>query len=707
MLNLRVSDQFQALVKIGDKSFEETGLLMADASFFNLFDHRFIKGDPATALAAPGAIVITESTAQRLFGSEEPVGQAVEIERYPFDGLHISGVIADPTTTTHCHFNYLISTETLAEGRQRTFVLEQWLNFPVYTYILVEPESDMDLIGDKMAEIFETNAGERARQAGVGFRFILQKLTDIHLRSQLEYEMEPNGNMAYVTVFGIVAAFILLIACINFMNLSTARSGNRAREVGMRKVFGAYRNQLISQFLGESVLTAALSLLLGLFILFLVLPAFEYLTGLSVAFRDVTNVFSLAGLACILLLTGIVAGSYPALVLSSFRPVYMLKGTLSRVSRNELFRRVLVIVQFTVSVALIIGTMTVLNQVRFMKDSDLGFDKERVIVIPFEERDPNLAFKQALLQHPEIVTTAYSSSVPGRMIGAHVYQPEGRSDDETFLMSTTRIDDDFIETFGMQIVEGRDLSEELSTDAGGVCLLSEAAARRFNWEDGAVGKSLINRTVEALSARVVGIVKDYHHRSLREAIEPVVFLGSRQSAAFLSVKVSSGSIGVTIDFLRTTWTSFFPNRDFEYFFLDESFDAQYRAEDKLRDIFLVFALLAILIACLGLFGLSAFTAEQKTKEIGIRKVLGASSGSIIRRLSTSYIKWVVVANIIAWPLSYFLMTRWLENFAYRVNIGIWVFVTGGVLALGIAVLTISYQSIKASSANPVDALRYE
>jgi len=698
---VRFDPRLNVLISSGDKKFYEERLFYADASVFEVFTFPLVKGDPETALKEPYSIVLTEKMAEKYFGGEDSMGRTLTIDNE--HDYKITGILRKISRNSHIKFDFLASMATLEAQEPRYGKMWAW---NCYSYLLLpEDYSYLDLV-KKLPDFIRRHRGEKAAQS---YTFSLQPLTSIHLHSHLAYEIEANGDIRYVYIFSAIAFFILLIACINFMNLSTARSANRAKEVGVRKVLGADRIRLAKQFLGESLFLSLMALPIAVALVELFLPAFNVMTGKELRIDYFGNSVVFIGLIGILLFVGIVSGSYPAFFLSTFRPSEVLKGKLRAGSRSSLFRKVLVVVQFTISIVLIAGTIIIYNQLDFIRNKKLGFVKEQVLVMPASRSGIGQnyeAFKRELLQNPSVESVCGSTSLPSLLPTRSVFIPEGIEEGEKLTLRNVLVDHDFIKTFGLEIMDGRDFSRSFATDTKEAFVINEAAVKEFGW-DSAVGKRLID--LEGPKGHVIGVVKDFHFRSKHQKIEPLVLslLPSPRYVYFVSVKIKYSNISGALAFLKSKWNAFSPGWPFEYFFLDDNFDKMYKSEDRLRQVFLTFTFLAIFIACLGLFGLAAFTAEQRTKEIGIRKVLGASVPGVVLLLSKEFIKWVLIANVIAWPVAYLAMGRWLENFAYRVSLGWGVFIAAAVLALGIALITVGFQAAKAALANPSDALRYE
>jgi len=547
----------------------------------------------------------------------------------------------------------------------------------------------------------------------------LKPLTDIHLHSNAEYEIEPNGSVANVYIFTAIALLILMIACINFMNLSTARSVDRAKEVGLRKTVGANRMQLIMQFLGESILLSFIALLLALFLIETLLPVFNSVTGKELTISFLDRPFAVLNFAMIALLVGIFSGSYPAFFLSTLHPVTVLKGKFKTSSRGTILKKILSVAQFAVSISLIIGTIIVMNQLDYLRNKKLGFDKEHVVLIPINDSNliPRIAsLKNEISQNLAVVSVAASQQIPGeRRFIDTMFRKDGggRGKEDLIGIYNFSIDNDFLPTIRVEFVSGRNFSQEFSTDAASGFIINEAAVKKFGWESAetAIGRKL-DKTIGLdpliyKEGTVIGVVKNFHYESLHQKIEPIIMELNPNKTNYIVARIRPENISRTVSFLKNKMQAFSPNYPFEYVFQDDYFDRLYGAEEKLQEIFGYFTFLAIFIACLGLFALSSFAAEQRTKEIGIRKVLGATVATVVALLSKDFVKLVLLANLLAWPVAWIAMNKWLQNFAYRIEISWWVFALAGGLALVIAVLTVSTQAMRAALANPVESLRYE
>ncbi|MEK7729702.1 MAG: ABC transporter permease [candidate division KSB1 bacterium] len=688
--------------------YEERGY-MVDASFFKIFSFPLAYGDPTTAFAQPNAVLLTEEKAAKYFGKASAVGQRLEINGRP----HIvSGVLKNLPHNSHFKPEFIAALSALREQR----FMQNWHANMLHTYIKIAEGASVPALAAKISKVADRYVGETIRGNNQVYTFFLQPLTAIHLHSHLRYELEANGNITYVYVFAVVAALILLVACINFMNLATARSARRAKEVGLRKVIGAQRSQLIRQFLSEALLLSVLAAALAIALVEFVLPFFNQLAAKNLDFDPFNNGIIATGLVALTLVVGMLAGSYPAFVLSGFVPVQVLKGKLfaggnwkSRAGAGQLLRKVLVVVQFTISIALIAGALVISDQLRFLRAQNLGFDKEQMLVLSARGKnelpEKYETIKNEFLRHPDILRVAASHSVPGRGVSNNLIG-ERENEDNRVQMNLLFIDHDFLETYGLDVIAGRNFSKDIPTEAGGkYALMNEAAVKAFGWSD---PNRAVDKTFDGFTApTVIGVVKDFHFKSLHENVGPLMLLLRPQSFQYLSLKIKPSNPTEVMAFVREKWSALLPGRPFEYFFLDEDYDKQYKAEERLGEIFSAFSFLAIVIAGLGLFGLVSFMAEQRTKEIGIRKVLGASIPGLVGLLSKDFVKFVFAAFVIATPVAYFAMNLWLQDFAYRIAIGWWVFALAGGMALLIALLTVSTQAIKAALANPVEALRYE
>ena len=685
------------LFRYNDQAFQERGAY-ADNTLFEMFTFPFVKGDPRTALLEPASIIISEEMAAKFFGDEDPLGAVINANNeYDFT---ITGVFKNIPENSTLQFDYVIP---FIYTRELGFTVDTWRNSQFSTFVLLEAGAPVADVNGKIADFLddkptiEENATLR-----------LQPITDLHLFSNLEFDYGGLGDVSYVYTFSLIAFFILLIACINFMNLSTAQAGKRAKEVGMRKVAGAKRSDIVLQFYGESVLLSVAALGLALLLVWLFLPGFNELSGKYLTLASSANLDIVLGLIVLTLFTGLVAGSYPALYLSSFQPVSILKGLLTFGSRGSAFRRILVTFQFALSIILIVGTFVVYNQLGYMQDKKLGFKKEQVVYLPKYE-DLTTRFETAksdLLQHARILNVTAMSSLPSRgyTFSNSLWEWEGQEADNEILFRAAFVDYDYFETLEIELVAGRSFSKAFATDtANAVVVINETAARIMGM-DAPVGQTISDSRRDRT---IVGVVKDYNFTSLRSEIDPLILILYPEYTGALVASIAPDDVPGTLRYIEEVWKNYVKEYPFEYGFLDERIDNLYRAEQRVGTLFMYFTALALFISCLGLLGLAAYIAEQRTKEIGIRKVLGASIAGVILLLSRDFAKWVLLANIIAWPVAYLAANRWLETFAYRTDLGWGAFVVAGSMTLLIALLTISYQAVKAAHANPVEALKYE
>jgi putative ABC transport system permease protein len=565
----------------------------------------------------------------------------------------------------------------------------------------------MAALDRKVRDLVEARWGDFLRERGVGRWYELQNLYDIHLNSSYEGELGSPGNLQYVYLFGAIALFVLFIACFNFVNLSTARSTLRAKEVGLRKVLGAERRQLVRQFLGESVFLALVGMLFGVLLVLASLPAFNAFTRKGFTAAELASPTVLAGLGLIVLLTGFGAGVFPAFVLSSFEPVKTVRGKLGSGTKGQSLRKGLVVVQFAIAVFMIVGIVVVVRQIEYLKNKDLGFKREMLVVVPAGGQR-NEALKTRLLQNPEIRSVTFDLTIPGQFTPDDTFVPEGRSEDETIRTTAMTVGFDFLKTYEIDLLWGRDFSPEFPTDVGEGLIINETAARELGWGEDAVGREMVNFNAdESVRCRIIGVVRDFHHQSLRMAINPTSITLNPMIFRYVTARIGPANVPATLDYLEKTFKELLPRFEYRYFFVDDDFRQKYPNEERVQNIYTYFGALAIFVACLGLFGLASFVIERRTKEIGIRKALGAGVRRIVLSLSGEFLKAVLLANLIAWPLAYYVLGGWLRSFAYRIGIAWWIFAVAGVLSVVIAFLTVSVQSVKSARANPVDSLRYE
>lgn len=695
------------LYKNGELQFYENDFYLADSTVFDMFSYEFIKGDPATALDLPFTMVLTEKMARKYFGEADPINQSLQNQQN--EEFKVTGVIKDVPHNSHFRFDALISRNTRPQNQGH------WGSFGVFTYIQLPSGYDLTKMYTSLDTIVSQKVNPIFEQYGISIKYELQRITDIHLHSKIQDEAEAGGDISYIYIFGAVAGFMLIIACINYMNLATARSANRAKEVGIRKVMGSQRTQLVYQFITESVVITLIALVISIALIYLLLSTFNSLSNKQMPFGYILQAPVLLSLLGIVLFAGIVGGSYPAFYLSGFNPVNVLKGKLAAKGGSVFFRKGLVVAQFAISIFMLISTLIVYDQLEFLRKKDLGFDKEQVIRIDLsgqELRQKSKALVEKIKQNKDVEKVGMADSSPGEGIGKlliKVEDNEGKLADKGVDLFSA--DYDFVSTLGMEIVQGRDFSRDIISDTTFAVLVNEAMVKRMAWTN-PIGKKFIfqgngpNNT--DIEKHVVGVVKDYHQNSLYDVIEPLmIILDDEQNYVF--VRTQRGDVRQSIASLEKVWKEVNPNHPFEYQFLDENFDSQYTADEKRSQIFTVFSALTITIACLGLLGLAAFTTEQRTKEIGVRKVIGATVGSLVTLVSKEFFLLVGIGMVLAFPAAWYFTNGWLENFAYRIVLNSeWpTFLLSALLALVITIVTVGFHVMKSAMANPVNSLRDE
>jgi putative ABC transport system permease protein len=698
----------KTLYKNGEKQFYEEEFYLADSTVFDMFTYPFLYGDPATALDNPFSIVLTEKTAKKYF---EDVSSALgqSIQDHQGEEFKVTGIMEDVPLNSHFIFDALISRNT------RPNFQGSWGNFGVFTYLLLPEGYDLSKMYASLDKILKEKVNTIFDQFGITVKYELQPILDIHLYSKIQDEAEAGGDISYIYIFASVAIFMLIIACINYMNLATARSVNRAREVGVRKVMGSQRRQLIAQFITESVVLALIALVASMILIYALLPGFNSLANKSLPFSFILQTPVLLSLFGITLFVGVVGGSYPAFYLSGFNPVNVLKGKVSARGGSVFFRKSLVVFQFAISIFMLISTLIVFDQLQYMRNKDLGFAKERVVRLTLNEkalRDKAQVLVSRLKQTPEVTGVGLASSYPGQGIGKlllKVEDNEGKLTDRGVDLYSA--DFDFIKTMGMTIVEGRDFSRDVGSDTTYAVLVNQAMVKRMAW-DNPIGKKFIfagaGPSGTDIEKRVVGVVKDYHQNSLYDAIEPLMILLDQNDNNVL-IRTGEGDVRKSLAAIEKAWKEIFPTYLFEYNFLDADFNSQYKADEKRSQIFTAFSGLTIVIACLGLLGLAAFTTEQRTKEIGVRKVIGASVQNLVVLVSREFFLLVGIGMLLAFPAGWYFTRDWLQNFAYRINLeDEWpTFVISASLAFFITLFTVGFHVVRAASANPVRSLRDE
>jgi len=696
----------RTLYKNGDKQFYEEQFFLADSTVFDMFSYEFIAGDPATALDNSFSLVLTEKIAKKYFGNAQSAWNQ-SLQNQQGEEFKITGVIGDVPMNSHFRFDALISRNTQPKYQG------SWGNFGVFTYIQLPEGYDLSKMYSSLEKVIKEKVNPIFDQFGIKVRYELQKITDIHLHSKIQDEAEEGGDISYIYIFSAVATFMLIIACINYMNLATARSANRAKEVGLRKVMGSQRGQLIAQFLTESVVVASVSLIISLVLIYLLLPAFNTLSNKHMLFSSVMQPPVMASLLGIVLITGVIGGSYPAFYLSAFSPVNVLKGKLAVRGGSSFFRKSLVVIQFGLSIFMLISTLIVFDQLQFLRDKDLGFNKENVVRLNLSSRETQKkgqVLADQLRQLPEVVAVGKADASPGQGIGKLLFKvedAEGKMVDRGVDLYSS--DYDYLSALGMKIVLGRNFLKENPGDTLNAVLVNESMVARMAWKD-PLGKKFQTgggpRGPE--EKRVVGVVKDYNQNSLYDAIEPlIILLGKDHNYVF--VRLAPGDVKSAMSSVEKVWKEVLPGNPMEYTFLDQDLDSQYKADQKRSQIFTAFSGLTIIIACLGLLGLAAFATEQRTQEIGIRKVIGASVRGLIVLVSKEFFIWVGMGMVVAIPASLYFTDRWLQNFAYRIDLkGEWTtFLLSAVMAFVITLITVGYHVVRAATANPVKSLRTE
>lgn len=699
---------------IGEKTFRESRFAYVDSNFFQVFTLPFITGDPRTALLEPNSIVISETVAEKYFGNTDPIGRVLQFKDM-HAGFKITGVMRKIPVNSHFHFDIFGSLQHLPESREAS-----WMTSEYFTYLVLPSGYDYKKLEAKLPQVVEKYMGPQVQKAfgmkysqfrekGNSLGLYLQTLKDIHLHSDLSFELEPNSDIRYVYLFSAIALFMLLIACINFMNLSTAGASKRAREVGIRKVMGSLKSQLVKQFLLESLIVTGIAMIISLVLLYWCLPFFNFLSGKNLSFHIIRDFYQVGGLLLFGLCTGLLAGSYPAFYLSSLDPVTVLKGKHFAKKNSISLRSGLVVFQYSISIILIVGTTIVYKQLAYIQNKKLGYNKEQVLIVEEsywlgKNQD---AYKQKLIKDPRVVSISGSGYLPAGYSYNNNFMiyPDSKSDQ---LVKTLRYDVDYsyIPTLGMEICDGRNFSKDFGTDSTGL-IINEEAAKAFGWEKNAVGHVLTypDNDGRKVIFHVIGVVKDFHFKSLHNRISPLVMILSRNYDNII-VKTKTKDLTGLIATMKKEWDHT-AEAPFVYSFLDERFNNTYKAEQKMGLILGVFAGLTIFVASLGLFGLATFIAEQRRKEIGIRKVLGATVTGIVSLLSKDFLRLVFIAFIIAVPLAWFIMNKWLLNFEYKTHISAWVFIFAAILAILMTLVTVSSRAIKAALNNPADSLRSE
>jgi len=686
--------------------FNEKNFMLVDSSVFEVFTFPFVQGDPKTALERPGTIVLTESTAKRYFGDESAIGKTLRLEE--FANFEVTGIIKDIPAQSHLKIDMMASLSTFIRfAGGRGGFNPGWIWNPCWTYVLLKPGIKPEALDQKFPEFYKTYYTGIQNQ---DVRHYLQGLTDIHLKSHHMYEMRPNSDKMYVYILSIIAGIVLILACINFMNLVTASSAGRAKEIGVKKVFGSDRKGLAMQFLGEAIIQSVLAMIIALILVEIFLPGLNSFTGKQILTSFLIQPKLLAFTVLLSIVVGLFAGFYPAMILSSFHPLKVLKGALKNGSKSVSARRALVIFQFTISIGLIIGAFVVFAQLNYMRSVKIGFKKDQIITFD----NPGLlsrnfeAFKQELTNNKDIVSVTGMEDVLGVNHNTRAYQIEGLNTDENYYVPAFLVYWDFLQTFDFQVVSGRAFSREYPSDTINAVVINETMVKNMGWTN----ENAIGRKVKSLDGdeRVIGVVKDFYPMSLRTPLNNFIIDMFRRPQFFtqvVAVRISSNNYNEALKFIEGKWNQFVPTRPFEYHILEQQISNQYNDEEQFGKFTVMLSILAIIIASMGLIGLTSFLAEQRTKEIGIRRVLGASTGSIIKLMSNEFIILLMISNLISWPIAYIATTRWLNNYSSHIDTKWWLYILSGLITLVVALIITGVRAIRTSNMNPAKTLKYE
>jgi putative ABC transport system permease protein len=695
------------------KFFEKNGYY-ADPSFFKIFSYHFTAGNGNTALEEPNSIAISQNISNKLFGNQNPINKLLKIST-PFGDLSytVKGVFTNTTVKTHLPINFLLSTNNTDIGNWIAGETSWTNNNIFHTYFKLRAHTNAAVFSKKLQPFLEHHAGDELKKAGYTKKLFIQPLKDIYLHSSIGNEIAANGNIKYLYILGSIAAFILLIACINFMNLSTAKSEKRAREVGVRKVMGAGKSSLIKQFLGESLIMCLIALVLGLIMARLLLPLFNTLTQKDLQFfNDSKYLYIIIALTVV---TGLLAGLYPAFYLTAFKPVLVLKGKLANNFSGTFIRKGLVVFQFAVSACLILAAIVIWKQLKFVQQQQLGFNKEQQLVLPLHEKQLALSYnslKDELLKNPQVKSVTSASTYPGiPNLNTMLFYAEGKPSTDFVDIYMATVENDYFSTLGIKIISGRPFSNVFTSDSASI-ILNETAVKQLGFDPtNAVGRKIqYDWQNNHYTLNIIGVAKDFHFESLHNPIRPFAFSATNFFAnkySYVVANLNTSDLSKTVSRIKDSWSLIYPNMPFAYSFIDQDFKRNYEKEKRTSGVVVSFTCIAIFIACLGLFGLATFSAETRTKEIGIRKVLGASEATIVALLSKDFLRLIVIALLFAFPVSAWVMNKWLNNFAYKIPVAWWMFAFAGGMALLIAFITVSYQSIKSAFANPVKSMRTE
>lgn len=713
------------LFEYNDLKFFEDNIYFTDSTIFRVFRHEFIYGAPDGALNDPNTIVITESFASKYFGDENPMGK--ELRTSNFGNFRVTGVIRDVPANSHLKFDCLLSMATIVEligvDNFNSRSAPSFWNISVFAYVLLSPGADINALLDKFPGFYDKYMSSLGNQINASFRLAASRIDKVHYNSSLEFDL-PTGNYSYIIIFSLVGLFILLIASLNYMNMATARSVNRAKEVGLRKVIGAGKGSLIRQFLSESMLLVAAALVIAMIITMLSLPYFNFLTDKAIRFGELFQPGTLLLILLIALFVGLISGSYPSFYLSSFSPLEVLKSNVNPRKGKGLMRKILVIFQFAIAGALITATIVVSGQQRFIRNKDLGLNEKNVMIIPVRDtafaNNQLKAFRDEMLKNPSIKGVASSLLVPPLMASKVVFQIEKEEGMVELATSFSIVDHEFIGVMGMQVIQGRNFERERTSDLTKAFIVNEEAVKAFGWGDNPLGKrirfGLNPATGEAQrDGEVIGVVKDFHFSSIHNKIEPFIFVVTENPTTNFYIRISDENISATVDFISKLQLELGNTLPFNYFFFEDKLNEMYISENKLNSLFTIFSVLTIFIACLGLLGLTSYVTEQRSKEIAVRKIMGARAGQVVRLLNRDFLILVLLSNAVSWPVAYYFMQRWLQGFAYRMAFGLSPFEWGTIvpftvslaIILVIAFVTISLVSVRAAHTNPVESLSRE
>jgi putative ABC transport system permease protein len=689
---VRISSR-RVLVDHNNTKFYESGFIYAEKDIFDIFNMKFLQGNPEMSFVRLNSMIISKDMAEKYFGNDNPIGKSLKINGNDYE---ITAIVQNPPTNTHLRYSFITS----MNNSKRADEMTNWANVSTLGYIKLTPDVIVKEFEEEIKYIAHEYRGEYFKEQGWTYICSLQPLVAIHLRSV---------NKPFLYILSTIAIFVLILACLNFISLSTARASNRLKEVGLRKTVGAHRTQLVTQFIGESLLISIIAFIFSSLLVMIAIPFFNNLTGRELKSIKLLQLNHIGLIIFLILFVGIASGVYPAFFLSRLKPILAVNNQIFKGKRKSLLRNTFIICQFTVSVILMICTTAIYSQIDFMKSRYLGFEKGQKVIFNANFKNNHEAIKNEFLKHHDVDGATACYAPPGRGYNNRTTRVVGK-EEENWAMNWISFDHDFIPEYKIQIAAGRPFSENMRTDAAESCIINEAAVKIFGWDspEEAIGK-ILERGPRKPENRntIIGVVKNFHYTGLQDAVEPLVMLNDPKYFYSMSLTIKTINIKETLSFIKRKWHELDLGDIYSYAFLDENFNRYYRSEEKIGRIFTTFACLAIFLSCLGLFGLVYYTARQRLKEIGIRKVLGASVPAVAGLLSRDFIKCVLISNIIAWPVAYLFMRRWLQNFAYRTSLDIWIFILSGLAALVIAVLTVSYQTIKAAMANPVDSLRYE